>query len=1139
MRDRYQAESDSAIAPAEVPPEESEQTQDQSVPESSQSNSSPSEAPSTEEIQPSTANAAQATPIAPATKTPANPQQASPAQVNQDDLLLELLGGGTKQVNQGKHNPKAATQVASVNQDDLLSELLGPGVGTAENTGSTVDQNELLGELLGDAAASVQEYQTDSELLADILETSGHVDKKAGKKSSSVLHTVIFELVVPNWNMTRLSRSFFSTFKKIEEANQRADQWVDHVQSMLERLVTNLPDTWPKRDSTEITSKLLGQFYAITQQFPVSQYLANFEEIPSISETFPVQEEAQIPDEILQDSTRVSWYTKAWQRFRRSANTWNPLTEKGEKPTATILLRAIGSYWLKYQHAIQMSSTLHDAGDLYFIFLKAVQKLFNLPPEQDMARIKEELLNDIKQLADNLRSAHRSHLMHIYRGFEHDLRQSFYPWRKLQLLNYPKLRRQLEKFHSDNDNTLKNYSRALEYGLEDFHIRLQFFQIQREAIILLDGEMRFFKRQYERLTKQLENAIADIQSVIPEDPKEWQDLNKFKFAFKMESAESTFYSTVERLKMILQQITSNQRTNNMVDLLLGRYDKVAQTLPEYAHIVHLDKLWSWSNKKVEIDENVPLRYTVEQYFFTQLYDSLTEIHQRWLNSLHGWMGQIDQQEQFFRFSFYSLRQEWTDPVNGWQNADRAIVHKALKDASMPTIQQLDTTINELETMYQRFKNSVYKEVENTVDGLETLIFDPGLRSKLLRLASEGSRMAMYANFFISGGQGSGSTELPMLKALERWETSLNKQVQALKQRFRFADPPKMFPIPAYYSRVFVIEPLEVPSLFVGRKKELHRLNEIANYQSHGERAVVALVGLPGMGKRSLIGHFVRNHLQRSTIHINLSLVEEDIVAIINNRIFTLDRMLRKVQLDRFDVVVMDGLESCFVETAGGAGLLQQFFSWLQRVTTKVFWIISINELSWHTIEHLDEAGGTFTHVIHLEPLEGEHLTDMLYKRHNVVGLPLQYQIPNERKYKLFNRVRPRECEKFLKWHFLDKMEKLCNGNPAVALQLWLEQASLLETNAIQLDPFIEDDDQLVLNEEELLLLRIILAQGPVGPHHLQTVVVSSGYLRVCLDKLRVLNLIEIRKTENRTIFMVNAQKYRIIYKLLREAMLLP
>ena len=246
------------------------------------------------------------------------------------------------------------------------------------------------------------------------------------------------------------------------------------------------------------------------------------------------------------------------------------------------------------------------------------------------------------------------------------------------------LRNNSKLFEKQNTTRLQQYSRALEFTLEDFHIRLQFFQIQTEALRLFHAEMHFVRRQFSRLEKQLLKSMAEISAVIPNDVQEWKELNEYMFSFRMEKTEVTFYDTINQIRKIFSQILKNSRTNNLVDLLLGRYSRIAQTLPEHANIVHLDKLWSWTGKKIEIDEGVPLRYTTEQFFYTQLQEPLHQKHHHWLRSLSKWSQQIEQQDQFFHFSFYSLRQQSTDSLSGWKKADRDFVYSVLKE-SVPFI----------------------------------------------------------------------------------------------------------------------------------------------------------------------------------------------------------------------------------------------------------------------------------------------------------------------------------------------------------------------------------------------------------------------------------------------------------------------
>lgn len=1025
---------------------------------------------------------------------------------------------------------KNSDHKASQSQADLLADILGTSAQTNNNSDKSVEKSSLSGD--------------EVDLLADILgetTSTAKVKATAPATSESIFSTVQFELVMPNWNMGRLTRLFHSSFRVVEEACSKADQWVDHTQALLERLINDLPEKWPERDSSDVTARLLGQFYAISQQYPVSQYLDNFTEVVKLPNTFPPSMDVSIPEEMLkiQEKT-VPWWAKGWTIFRKSRKQIQKISKGDWKPSANIKMRNIGAYWLKYQHTKQLRGTIRDAGDLYFVFLKSVQRLFNLAPGESMDIVKEDMGNDVKQLADNLRSTHRSHLMHIYKGFERDLRNSLSPWKTFSLIPTSQITKQIQQLETEHNTHLEQYSRALEYALEDFHIRLQIFQIQREALRTFQGEIGLVRHQQKRIQKQIAMAIQRIQSVVPESVESWHELNKYKYSFKMNQVQKGFFSAIARLQSTFQQVLNNNRTNNLADIVLSRYGQMAQTFAEHSNIVHLDKLWSWTHKKIEIDESVPLRYTVEQYFITELHDALNFFHKRWLNYVRVWADQIDQQEQFFHFSFYSLRQEHASPITDWQESDREAVYHAVKESSQPTIHQLETISRDLEKEMDIFVDRSQKLIDDTVVGLESAIFDPSIRQKISRMVSEGTgTMGAVARFFIDVKIKEFLYRIPGIKQcidIYRWG---KKRVKKLVSYFQRDVPPAEIKTPAYYSRVFVVEPLEVETLFVERQKELDELHHAWEMRETGSRAVVAIVGMPGIGKRSLIHHFFSTHASKSTLRVQLNLKDEGIIAIVNNNPFTLDRMLHKVEVDRFEVVLLEGLDSCFVETVEGAKHLKRFFAWLQKTTNKIFWVLPINLLAWQTIELLSEVGGTFTHVIHLASLSKAALQDILYKRHNVVGLPVQYKLPETTFYYWFNRFRPEDCRRFLEWKFFNEMENRCMGNPAIAIHLWIEQTRMLaESETIIVNPFIDEPALPVLDEDELLILRIILAQGPIGPHHLQYAVVSSKYLRICLDKLKNLDLIVIRKHGQITLFSVNLNSYRTIYRLLQKAMLL-
>ncbi|MBF0276708.1 MAG: ATP-binding protein [SAR324 cluster bacterium] len=958
------------------------------------------------------------------------------------------------------------------------------------------------------------------------------------KKTPAVpRQTVHFELTAPEWNPGKLSRSFFSASKLIEEACQKADRWVTITEDLLEELVLSLPEHWPESDSKNVSSKFLGRFFGISQHHPISQYLECFAGIPTIPNTFPILTETPIQKESIKEtaSQTPNRVPEKEQPSKKESPT------EGEQVTASVRMRAIGTFWLQYQHALQLHGTLSEAGDLYFVFLKATQRLFNLPPGLEIVDIRQDLINDIHQLSDNLRSAHRGHLMYIYKGFERELWIACQASKNHKLPKASRLASKLIKVDRENQESLEQLSKALEYVLEDFYIRLQFFQIRQDALNILDEEMKTMHRQYNLMHRQLANSIEVIQKGIPQDQQIWVDLDPFKFAFQMESVESSFHEGISKLKNVYRNIFRDSGANRMVNLTMKRCDTLAQSLPEHANIIHLEKLWSWSHKKIEIDEAVPLRYTIEQFFRTRLLEKLNTQHARWIEFLRNWTEQIDKQEQFFLFSFYALRQEWTDPISGWQNADRAVVYQELKESAHPTVLQFQTILEELEAEFTRFDQGVRQILTETVDDLEDVIFDPGLRQKLLKLASEGSGVvAAVLGMVLHMGQTNLVQQWPLVqKSLLLVEKAQTRWLR-FKGSLRSKSPPPEFPLPAYYSRVFMVDPLEISSLFVGRKRESAELLRICTEHRDNERVAIAIVGMPGSGKRSLINYFVRNVLDAETVQIHLALLDNNISGIINSRPFSLEEIVHKIELEQIKVVVVDGLEACFVETMGGARPMLEFFEYLQKTPREIIWILAVNEIAWKTIELMPKTGGAFTHVFHLKPVRKKKLKEMLYKRHEVVGLPLQFKIPaDHRDFKWLNKLHSPTCKRMLERHFFSELERHSMGLPAIAMKLWIDHCSILEDNTILLNPFIEKTQLPHLEEEEHLLLRIILAQGTVRPQHLQQAVVSSKSLRVALDNLKRAELIFIRRQNNETVFSVNPESYLTIYQLLKKSTLLP
>ena len=362
-----------------------------------------------------------------------------------------------------------------------------------------------------------------------------------------------------------------------------------------------------------------------------------------------------------------------------------------------IPLREIALYWFNFEHHYQMLGTLREAGDMYFVFLRTLQRFFDFRPKDNTTEICQELLDDVNQLCENLIKSHRSHLSYLYHGLQNELYRCAHSFS--YLARYQHIRWKLKKLpqlQANEQFKLNRYEDAIEKMLEGFHLYLRCIQMQLNLKNTAFFEINTFDTQKQRIQNVLQKALAAtshlLQKTKDDEQQQWTYQESSQ---KIAKIEQFFYREVASMTRVFRLVKENPRTNHFPKLISGKYDFIAQSLPEHADIIHFQKLWSWSKSKIEVDVATPLRFPAEQLFLQRV-EKMIPIHQRWLDSIARWLRELEQQEQFFKLSVHTTLQEWENSKSKTDSFHSEELYQTLHHILIPFESQVQQILAELD-----------------------------------------------------------------------------------------------------------------------------------------------------------------------------------------------------------------------------------------------------------------------------------------------------------------------------------------------------------------------------------------------------------------------------------------------------------
>jgi hypothetical protein len=358
-------------------------------------------------------------------------------------------------------------------------------------------------------------------------------------------------------------------------------------------------------------------------------------------------------------------------------------------------------------------------------------------------------------------------------------------------------------------------------------------------------------------------------------------------------------------------------------------------------------------------------------------------------------------------------------------------------------------------------------------------YGPPLRRRAMRLYIQGLRLVRRGQ----SAMGAGDT-----RKTERAADVLGRI------------PTLLEPLPLIYRRLYSFQPLDDPSLLVGREGDQAWLTHQFTRWTEGSSPPVVLTGSMAVGHTSLLNIVAQDFASRNGQVPPLRIVpttrylDEATVAGRLARSFwgeqaegilrevtdataaktprpdasrpssstvslapaadpapgeepswsflRVERALRTREEQR--VVFLERLEHLLIRVPGGCALAERFLAFQSRTATQVFWVNSVSDPAWKLLTTTEPHTAGLVQVRRLEPPDRRTLEELLLVRHRRSGVPLEFTEPADLnplvKRKLKRARTDKERQALLRSDFFDWLYRVSQGNVLMAILMWLRSA---------------------------------------------------------------------------------------------------
>jgi len=263
-------------------------------------------------------------------------------------------------------------------------------------------------------------------------------------------------------------------------------------------------------------------------------------------------------------------------------------------------------------------------------------------------------------------------------------------------------------------------------------------------------------------------------------------------------------------------------------------------------------------------------------------------------------------------------------------------------------------------------------------------------------------------------------------------------------------------LPLVYRKLFSFQPLNDPSLLIGREDALDWVNRRFQAWKEGAGVPGVLQGDVGSGHTSLLNvvtQTIFSDAEVSRLDLDFRPENEEELArwltgglgLEGAEIRTLDQIRERLSADhggpRTRVVLLENLEHLFLRLPRGTELVEEFLALQTRTGDSILWISTTSTAAWKYLTRVEPATANMASTFTLSLPSREVLAETILTRHQRSGLGLEFlEPPNlgplvRRKLKRARGEKARQ--EVLREEFFDRLHRMAEGSVAMAILFWL------------------------------------------------------------------------------------------------------
>ena len=300
--------------------------------------------------------------------------------------------------------------------------------------------------------------------------------------------------------------------------------------------------------------------------------------------------------------------------------------------------------------------------------------------------------------------------------------------------------------------------------------------------------------------------------------------------------------------------------------------------------------------------------------------------------------------------------------------------------------QLEEIRNEAQQWSPQHAEDVREATIGTLELLRSQLSEGSFsraRLEAMRRAASGLRMIDSLERMPGGIEGWADQFEAGLRAIfgedriDRWAERLGISSSPPSEELTadsFAAPQLAAELPLVYKRLFAADTMEAGDVLTGRGEEIRRAESVLASEARGRLRSVALLGIDGVGKASVVSAIVRSRRWKNVRRLSFSkpVSMEEVEAIFQDA-------------PEGQLVVVDGLRWMLSMGPHGFEPLRRFVSGIIAESGRRRWLTHADILFWNFASTVAPLRDAFPEVIRLEPLDADALQAAVIARHRLSG----------------------------------------------------------------------------------------------------------------------------------------------------------